>query len=121
MIRNMCLVMVLAPTIGTCAYVTSSSFEARGFICNLSPGDTTACNTFFTLDNPGTISSPDGSNIARISVQASATAVHGSLSAAASAMVSLSGLPADFFAEEGSHAGFIELWTINTGLGGGFC
>jgi hypothetical protein len=106
----------------TAGYVTSSSLTGSGFLCNsgttnLPPSET--CNTF-DVSADGTYSSPDGSNSVRVSGDHSGSAAHGNLAAQADITLQGGMPPYHVSATESETAQSSELWTLFTGLGGGF-
>jgi hypothetical protein len=92
-----------------------------GGLCN--QNDPNTCNTF-TITATGSYSSPDGTSVLRVADVISANAAHGSLSANAyidlsgsTLLVPVAGPPHAAITETAQSS---ELWTIFTGLGGGF-
>jgi hypothetical protein len=116
------LVVLVTSTPAICGYITSTSVSGMGELCN--QNDPNTCNTF-TISATGSYSSPDGTSVLRVDDSGtSANAAHGSLSA--NAEISLNGstllvpVHGPLNAAVTVTAQSSELWTIFTGLGGGF-
>ena len=115
------LVVLVTSTPAICGYITSTSVSGMGELCN--QNDPNTCNTF-TISATGSYSSPDGTSVLRVGDDTSANAAHGSLSA--NAFIDLGGStilvpvhgPLNAAVTETAQSS--ELWTIFTGLGGGF-
>jgi hypothetical protein len=116
------VVVVLFTSIpAICGYITSTSVSGGGELCN--QNDPSTCNTF-TINATGSYSSPDGTSVLRVADYTAANAAHGSLSATADIDLGLSTLLFPVVsliqADVTVTAQSSELWTIFTGLGGGF-
>jgi hypothetical protein len=116
------LVILVTSTPAICGYITSTTVSGTGTLCN--QNDPNTCNTF-TISATGSYSSPDGSSVLGVDDSGtSANAAHGSLSAGA--LIDLSGsilnvaVPVVANVAVTETAQSSELWTIITGLGGGF-
>jgi hypothetical protein len=115
------LAVLVTSTPAICGYMTSTSVSGGGELCN--QNDPNTCNTF-TISATGSYSSPDGTSVLRVADFTSASAAHGSLSAAAQIVLGNSTIliPVASFNQAAVTvtAQSSELWTIFTGLGGGF-
>ena len=122
-ILGVAVAILATSTPGICGYITATSLSGMVTLCN--QNDRNTCNTF-TINATGSYSSPDGTSVFRVADDGtSATAAHGSLSAtafinlgASTLSLPLAGPPPSAAVTETAQSS--ELWTIFTGLGGGF-